>query len=352
VPPITPDALRIQLASGQVSPIYVVLGDDDEGKAEVLEALTGLVDEGLRPFNVDHFDGIGATNADGREQLTAALLGAARTLPMMAERRVVVVRRADNLLFPKGQKDKDEKGTEAEPSAGKRRKAAPAGDPLEAFVAAPEPAAVVVFVVSSLPRNRRLGVQLSDQTVVVCASDIQPDAAQRWVTSQVATGGPPLDAEAIRALVQRSVGDIRRLRAGLERVRLYGLGQVRVTAQDVREAVPAVPEAEENFGVSNAIAEGDAATALKQLGLALDAGAVPVMVMGQVRSAAERLPSARLSAALEAVLRTDLALKGYGSATPRLLLERLVVELCGMSGPTRRGAAGGRGWTPGSRPRR
>jgi hypothetical protein len=42
---------------------------------------------------------------------------------------------------------------------------------------------------------------------------------------------------------------------------------------------------------------------------------------------AERLPRPRVRAAVDALFRTDLALKSSGG-DPRILLERLVVELC------------------------
>jgi DNA polymerase III delta subunit len=52
-------------------------------------------------------------------------------------------------------------------------------------------------------------------------------------------------------------------------------------------------------------------------------------VLGQIRAAAVRLrPDTRVRRAMDLVLQTDLALKTSGG-TPRHLLERLVVELCG-----------------------
>ncbi len=122
-----------------------------------------------------------------------------------------------------------------------------------------------------------------------------------------------------------------RLRAGLERVALYAIGQPTVTAEDVRQVVPAGPLAQEDFGIANAIREGDAAGALRQLGASLDAGGVPFMLMGQLRWVAEKLPPSRIEAGIDAVFRTDLALKSSGG-DPRILLERLVVELCGNAG--------------------
>jgi hypothetical protein len=60
-------------------------------------------------------------------------------------------------------------------------------------------------------------------------------------------------------------------------------------------------------------------------------------VLGQLRSAAERVPANRLAGAIEALFRADLALKSSGGE-PRVLLERLVVELCG--GPPKAGPYG------------
>jgi DNA polymerase III delta subunit len=52
--------------------------------------------------------------------------------------------------------------------------------------------------------------------------------------------------------------------------------------------------------------------------------------MGQLRWVAEKMPRARLKSAIEAVFRTDEAIKSSGG-DPKILLERLVVELCATS---------------------
>ena len=113
---------------------------------------------------------------------------------------------------------------------------------------------------------------------------------------------------------------------GLERLALYGIGQQAITADDVREVVMAASDAAD-FGIANAISRNDPATAIRELHLALDGGAAPFFLLGQLRTAAERLPPRRLKGGIEAVFRTDLALKSSGG-DPRVLLERLVVELC------------------------
>jgi DNA polymerase-3 subunit delta len=180
---------------------------------------------------------------------------------------------------------------------------------------------------------------LAEARVVDCGSIESEADAARWVKARAAREGVQLEPAAVQALVERAGLDLVRLRSGLERVALYAMGQAVVTADDVRRAVAAGPEAEADFGIAKAIWRDDLREAVRQLGLALEAGAVPVMVMGQLRAAAERLPAPRVPRAIEAVLRTDLALKSSGGEE-RVLLERLVVELCG---PGSRGGVPPRG---------
>ena len=54
---ITPSAALIHIASGDLDPVYLVLGDDALEKAEMADAFEQVVDDGLRAFNVDRFYG-------------------------------------------------------------------------------------------------------------------------------------------------------------------------------------------------------------------------------------------------------------------------------------------------------
>jgi len=304
MPALSLASLRKQLASGDLGPLYLLVGDDDAEKSAVAGEFSDTVDEGLRAFNVERFYG-GETKVD-------ELLDAANTLPMMVPRRIVVVLEAERLLIPK----RESKAADADQER------------LEAFVAAPPSHASVVFVCGALDLRRRVVKRLLNEAQVVnCGTIESPADADLWVKARAARDKVTIDPAAVRTLVSRTGLDIVRLRAGLERVALYAMGQPTITADHVREAVPAAPEAQEDFGIANAIRRNDAGEALKELRLALDAGTIPVMVMGQLRIAAERLPASRLNAGMDAILRTDVALKSSGG-DPRILLERLVVELC------------------------
>jgi DNA polymerase-3 subunit delta len=308
MPPLSAAALRKQLAAGQTDSLYLLLGEDDTEKAAVAAEFIETVDEGLRAFNVDRLYGGEVTVHD--------VIDAVATLPMMAPRRIVLVLEAEKLLIPK----REGKAADADQAT------------LEAFLEKPPDHATVVFVSAPLDQRRRIVKLLGKAAHVVDCGTIGDAAdAERWLKVRAVREGANLDPGAVRLLVDRAGLDIVRLRAGLERVMLFALGQPVITADDVRQSVPAGPEAHEDFGIANAIQRGDAAGALRELGLALDNGAVPFVLMGQIRWAAEQAAAPGVREAVEAVFRTDLALKSSGG-DPRVLLERLVVELSGHQG--------------------
>jgi len=320
VPALGLAVLRKEIASGQTGPLYLLLGADDAEKAAVASEFAEAVEEDLRAFNVERLYG-GDCSA-------SVLIDAARTLPMMAPRRMLIVLEAEKLLVPKRESKAAEEDQER----------------LSQFVANPPSHATVVFVCGALDQRRRIVKQLLAEARVVDCGSIETEAdAARWVKTRAAREQVPLDAAAVRALVERAGLDLVRLRSGLERVALYAMDQATVTAEDVHRAVPAGPEAQADFGIAKAIWRDDVRDALRELGLALESGAVAVMIMGQLRAAAERLPAPRVGRAIEAVFRTDLALKSSGG-DDRVLLERLVVELCGTG--TGRGTGAGRSGPP------
>jgi DNA polymerase-3 subunit delta len=286
----------------------MLVGADDVEKSAVAQEFASLVEEGLEAFNIDRLY--------GAETSVDVLIQSAQTLPMMSPRRVIIIHEADKLLVPK----RESKAAEAEQER------------LEAFLKAPPAHATIVFVCGAVDQRRKtVKLLMKDGQVVDCGTIADSADAERWVKTRAARDKLPLDAGAVRALVDSAGPDLVRLRSGLERVALYTLGQASITADDVRQSVPAAPDAQADFGVAKAIWRNDARSALRELTLALDAGAVPVMMMGQLRAAAEKLSAARLRTAIDAVMRTDLALKSSGG-DPRVLLERLVVELCGPAG--------------------
>ena len=91
MPVLTPAAVRKQIESGSTDPVYLLQGDDDVEKSALAAQFAELVDEGLRAFNVERLHAGEATTGDKIADTVASVLDAARTLPMMAPRRVVAV---------------------------------------------------------------------------------------------------------------------------------------------------------------------------------------------------------------------------------------------------------------------
>ena len=124
--------------------------------------------------------------------------------------------------------------------------------------------------------------------------------------------------------------DVRRLRGEVDRLLLYTLGQKRIGVEDAR-AIAGPAALLDDWALTNAIEAGQAGEALRQLALMLDAGTPPEKILGQlgwlVRAKFPQLSPAEVRRAIDALFRTDQDLK-RSAGDPRVLLERLVVELC------------------------
>lgn len=334
MPSIAADAFVQQIRKRKPEPVYVIIGDDDQEKSALSQLASELVDEELRAFNVERLYG---TDKGTRAE---TIVEACRVLPMLGERRVIVVLRADPLLKPKRKKaeeDEDEAAGGEEPVSA---------DALTAYVSRPEPMTTLVLVADDIDRSRKLGKALVKHAAIVECWGLKSGkevkgwdlpqvarAAQAWVKKQAADAGKQIDPQGMSLLAERAGTDITRLRGDWQRVLLYVGERAKITRDDVAEV--ASPEtSQDDWAVTNAIERGDAAVALKQLGLAFDAGAAPQMMIGQlgwwVRSKLPGIAPARVRPAVDALLRTDLDLKS-STGEPRVLLERLVVELCGKA---------------------
>jgi DNA polymerase-3 subunit delta len=331
MPIATPSALRKQIAQGKPDPIYLIVGDDEAEMAGLAGELSGIVEDELRAFNVERI------YASDKSATPASIVEAARQLPMMSDRRVVVVLRAERLLKPKrrGKADDaaEEDGTNG--SAGET-------DALEEYVKNPERLTVLVLVASDVDRTRRLFKALHKHaTLVECWGlkgskdgfvDLRQAArhAEQLVRQAVTDSGQQIDAAAAQLIAERAGTDIATLRGDVAKLLLYAVGKPRITVADAREVV-STESAQDDWAVTTAIKRGDVAEALRQLGLSLDAGGIPYVILGQLAwFAREKLPSmdpGRVRPAIEAAFRTDLDLKSSGG-DGRVLLERLVVELC------------------------
>ena len=307
--------------------MYLLEGDDLQSRHDLAVEFAGVVEEGLQAFNVQSFYANEATNASGRDQLIGSLLSNARTLPMMAPRRVIVVHEADRLLAPRRGKD-DEDGEPEAPKKGKRVATSPAEE-LEAYIEKPEPMTTLVFVSGQLDANRRVVKLLRQHADVVdCGTLRDAREAAVWITKRVEKDELTIEPKAISLLLATTGLTLGRIRPEIEKLILYAAGESAITAVHVKELVIPQEESEGTFALMEAVQNSNAARALREISALIDSGIQPPVILGQLRAATIRLRGdARVKSGLEAVFRTDIAIKS-SAGTPQYLLEALVVELC------------------------
>jgi DNA polymerase-3 subunit delta len=327
MPVATASAVRKQIQSGNTDPLYLLLGEDDVEKSALAAEFAGIVDEGLRAFNVERIHAGDMTSGDKLADGVAGLVSAVRTMPMMVPRRVVTVTQAEVLLVPRRESEA----------------AARALDQLQKLLEQPEPQATLVFVAGAIDRRSRMYKLLAKHaTIVDCGAPENVVGAERWVRALLQASGVEIEPAGARALAVRAgfperaqqdgkTGDVGRLRGEIDRLLLYAMGQPRITLDDVMEvAGPAALQ--DDWAMTNAIVAGQGGDALKQLALLLESGAPPEKILGQlgwlVRTKFPAIAPQELPSAVQGLFRTDLDLK-RSAGDPRVLLERLVVELCG-----------------------
>jgi DNA polymerase III subunit delta len=326
VPTRTAIDVRKQIASGDTDPVYLLQGEDDVEKAALASQFTSLVDEGLAAFNVERVHAGDWTTGDRLAAGVSSLSAAVRTLPMMSPRRVVIVSQAESLLAPKRESEAAERAI----------------DEFAGLLEKPETMTTLVLVAAALDKRTKIYKTLvKHATIVDCGSPEDVAGAARWVKTRLDAVGMEIDPAGARALAALAgfperpqnngrTGDVKRLRGEVDRLMLYALGQKRITMDDVREvAGPAALQ--DDWAMANAIEDGRAPEALRQLALMLEGGEPPEKILGQlgyvVRAKFPYAAPQSVSGAVESLFRTDQDLKRSGGDA-RVLLERLVVELC------------------------
>jgi DNA polymerase-3 subunit delta len=323
---VTPEALAVELAEGRLRPAYLLAGEEMWLREQSLRAIRAAAQgESANDFDFERLDG--ERTGAGR------LLDALRALPVLAERRLVVLR---------------------EPEAKKGR-----GEGLvEALAGAvPELAGqhqtLLVVVAAKLDRRSAWVRAFAEPAAVVaCDPPKGTKAVAAFAAQEARRREIPLGPGAADALAEAVGPQLLRLASELEKASLLaGPGQ-RVMREHVLEAVSAVAD-DKMWELTDATFEGRSADALTALARLL-AGGVPEpvllaalatqlrrltraragespsghpMTVRRIEAQARRHSLARLLAGLRAVEEADERLKGRGSLPGELVLERLVLGL-------------------------
>jgi DNA polymerase-3 subunit delta len=323
---VTPAELERELASGKIRPAYLLAGSEallrDDAARAILEVVLG---DAPREFNLDRLDGASCNEA--------RLLGAVRSLPVLAERRLVVLR---------------------EPEV-KGRGSKTLGDGIAAAVEEVRESSSTVLVVTASTLDKRskwVKAWKEPAALVGCEPPKGSRAIVAFLKQEAKRRGVSLQAGAAEALAEAVGPQLLMLRQELEKAALHAGPGRPVSRNDVVAVASDVAE-EPIWDLTDAIGEGRTPDALTVLARLLESGVQPVVLLGsfashfrklarsqcgasvsghpfmvrKLESQAQRYTQGRLISCLHAIHEVDETLKGRGSLPADIALERLVIGL-------------------------
>jgi DNA polymerase-3 subunit delta len=197
------DALMRGIKRGEPDPVYYLYGEEHVLKDEAVRALVDrLIEPSMRDFNLD----VRAATEQDAESLHALL----NTLPMLAERRVVVLRGVEQL----------------------RKKSKPR-EALLAYLKQPSPSTVLILVQGDAEPAES---DLAAAATAVDAAPLPPERAVRWVLHAAGQNGLTVEPEAADRLVEVVGPDLGALRQELEKLSVIVQGRA-VGPSDVSKLV-------------------------------------------------------------------------------------------------------------------
>jgi DNA polymerase-3 subunit delta len=352
---MTPDKAIAQARQGKLLPVYVVSGEErllrDDVVAELRAAALG---SGIAAFNEDKFT--------AGESTIDQVVAAARTVPMMAPKRFVVVRAAERWEAP----DAD--------SAPFER--------LGEYAAAPVDSTCLVVVASKLDGRRKFVLGARKQDFLVVCDPLDARSLPGWVVAQSAAKGHAIERDVAELIAAVAGPQLSPVEDALERLSLYVGSGAPIDAEAVRACVARVRTAD-TWALVDAVGARDLGRALRTLDDAYEprdrglpllgalawsvrqlaryqaalvsgaphdeaarrAGAFHPQRARELANKARAIPTKEIERWLLVLSETDLALKSSRRA-PDAILEDMIVRLCGARSRDGRGsgsASSGRG---------
>ena len=346
------DELLKQWKAGKARPVAVLHGEEDFLHNELLHAAPGIFvpDEAIRSFNCDVLY--------GPETSIDQVISLARSYPMMAERRLVIVREAERILRAKP----------AGTAAKSKKKSAGSEDPLLQYISQPNPDCILIFDLDKFgARNQSPFKELSEKAQVVEFPEMKEGEATAWASARAKSLGRTLTSEAARLIVSYLGVSLRAIANELEKLIIYcGADRKEITDKDVEQVVGASREnnvfeltkaigaANKSLAITIALKMLDQGSDQKQFMFVMLSRFVEQLIIARELSAkgeneraiaealelrggaayfakeiiaqARRYSRARLDAAIAAILETE-ALTRRKHASDELLMEMLMVRL-------------------------
>jgi DNA polymerase-3 subunit delta len=330
-----PSWLRGQIAKGEIAPVYFLHGPEDLEKDEAVKALIDIaLDPASRAFNLDILV--------GNELDVSDAINRASAFPMMGSRRVVVIKRVEDV---------------AEASA---RSFIPLiENPIESII--------LIFTANKVDGRRKFFATLKKAAVSVEFKIPYDNELPGWIRARAAGMGLELDDEALHLLALSIGGKPREIANELEKLDIH-LGERRtVSKEDIAWIIGASRDASV-FDFTDAVGSKSLGTSLQLLQSLMEQGDSPVAILallirhvgilrktrwlldsglpraqyasklkippftvGKYTEQAGRFTDQDLWSAYETLLKADNRIKSRAK-THGITLTRTVTELCATTG--------------------
>jgi DNA polymerase-3 subunit delta len=302
---VTPQQAITEAREGKLQPLYLVLGEEGYLVSQVVRALRAGVDTGAAAaFNEDRFT---APEADVDQ-----VLGAARTMPMMAPQRLVTLASLERW---------DNKGA----SRGGEHPL----DALASYADDPSPTSVVVLSASKLNGSRKLVKAAKKKGFLVRCDALKRHELPKWIGQMAKSAGHPMDRGAAETLAELVGPELGPVADSLERLSLY-VGRGEAIDEEAIAAIVTRVRQETVWQLVDALAMRDVGGALAALADAYDARDRGLPMLGAVTWRVRQL--LKFHAALARGRSTKVAAKTAGVAPFKASeLERTVRQLSGAT---------------------
>ncbi len=329
-----PDEFAKSLDRGEIAPLYYFHGDEPyliERGVKRLVQIAAPAD--TRDFNMDVYYG---KDCSGDE-----ILAAAQTLPMFAERRVVLVKRSGELSTAAMEK-------------------------LAGYVEDPSPSTCLIFEGEKIDQRKKFFLEVKKHGNLVELKRPYENQLGQFIREEAALHGKRIEPAAMEALIFLVGNNLHELAAEIEKVALFIGVRDTIGMTDIREIVSDT-RVDSIFELTDAVGRKDLARALRTLNTILRDGEAPLMVLAMlsrhfrqlwrvgelsdkgvtsaeiakavginpyflkgIMEQARNYRVTELKGVFELLFATDLALKTSGGK-PASLMERLLMDICNKS---------------------
>jgi DNA polymerase III subunit delta len=226
------------LREGEPGPLYFIHGKERYLVDRAVDILRARVlDPRTRDFNYELFY--------GKEAGAARIVQASRSLPMMAKRRLVLVRDADDM--------------KADELAA-----------LISYVQSPSPETCLVFVGEKIDSRMKFFTAFKKTGELIKLDPLYERQLPDFVRGEARARGVKIDADAVTMIVGEIGAELGQLADAVERLAIFVGDKKQVSAADVVEVV-ATTRQRSVFELANAVGEGNREKALAMLGSMLAA---------------------------------------------------------------------------------